>query len=75
MIWTQPKQIRPVQNNWNSAKIVWTVQNHFKCIEEQGIKKEERKKEKNSPLCDDVVECFTQGRNPFLPANIRLCQK
>ena len=39
MIWTQPKQIAPVQNNWHSTKMVWTVQNHFGPIEGQGIRK------------------------------------
>ena len=75
MLWTRPKRIGPVQNDWYSTKMIWTVQNHFESKEGQGRKKDERKKEQNSPLCDDVVECFTQGRNPFLPANIRLCQK
>ena len=38
MIWTHPKQIGPVQNDWYSTKIIWTVQNHFGPIEGQGIK-------------------------------------
>ena len=38
MIWTQPKQIRPVQNYWYSTKMIWTVQNHFGPIEGQGRK-------------------------------------
>ena len=37
MIWTQPKQIGPVQNDWYSTKIIWSVQNHFGPIEGQGI--------------------------------------
>ena len=37
MIWTRPKQIKPVKNNWYSTKIIWTVQNHFGPIEGQGI--------------------------------------
>ena len=36
MIWTQPKQIGPVQNNWYSTKMIWTVQNHFGPIDGQG---------------------------------------
>ena len=38
MIWTQPKQIAPVQNDWYSTKMIWTVQNHFGPIEGQGIR-------------------------------------
>ena len=38
MIWTQPKRIGPVQNDWYSTKMIWTVQNHFGTIEGQGIK-------------------------------------
>ena len=37
MIWTQPKQIRPVLNNWYLTKMIWTVQNDFGPIEGQGI--------------------------------------
>ena len=37
MIWTRPKRIQPVQNDWYSTKIIWTVQNHFGPIEGQGI--------------------------------------
>ena len=33
MIWTRPKQIGPVQNNWYSTKMIWMVQNHFGPIE------------------------------------------
>ena len=29
IIWTLPKQIRPVQNDWYSTKMILTVQNHF----------------------------------------------
>ena len=38
MIWTRPKQIVPVQNDWYSTKMNWTVQNHFVPIEVQGIR-------------------------------------
>ena len=38
IIWNQPKQIAPVQNDWYSTKMIWTVQNHFGPIEGQGIK-------------------------------------
>ena len=38
MIWTQPKEIAPVQNDWYSTKMIWTVQNHFGPIEGQGIR-------------------------------------
>ena len=38
MIWTRPKQIRHVQNEWYSTKMIWTVINHFGPIEEQGIR-------------------------------------
>ena len=37
MIWTQPKQIGPVQNDWYSSKMICTVQNHFVPIEGQGM--------------------------------------
>ena len=37
MIWTQPKRIGLVQNDWYSTKIIWSVQNHFGPIERQGI--------------------------------------
>ena len=37
MIWTQPKQIGPVQNNSCSTKMIWTVQNYFGPTEGQGI--------------------------------------
>ena len=37
MIWTRPKQIGPVQNDWYSTKMIWTVQNDFGPIEGQGI--------------------------------------
>ena len=37
MIWTRPKQIGPVQNNWYSTNMIWMVQNHFGPIEGQGI--------------------------------------
>ena len=37
MIWTRPKQIGPVQNNWYSTKMIWLVQNNFGPIEGQGI--------------------------------------
>ena len=39
MIWTQPKRIGLIQNDWYSTKIIWTVQNHFGPIEGQGIKR------------------------------------
>ena len=29
MIWTRPKQIGPFQNDWDSTKMIWSVQNHF----------------------------------------------
>ena len=38
IIWTWPKRIGPVQNNWYSTKMNWTVQNYFGPIEGQGIK-------------------------------------
>ena len=38
MIWTRPKRIGPVQNNWYSTKMIWLVQNNFEAIEGQGIK-------------------------------------
>ena len=37
MVWTQPKQIGPIQNDWYSTKMIRTVQNHFGPIEGQGI--------------------------------------
>ena len=37
IIWTWPKWIGPVQNDWYSTKIIWTVHNHFGPIEGQGI--------------------------------------
>jgi hypothetical protein len=37
MIWTKPKQIGSVQNDWYSTKIIWTVQNNFGPIEGRGI--------------------------------------
>ena len=37
IIWTRPKRIGFVQNNWYSTKIIWTVQNHCGPIEGQGI--------------------------------------
>ena len=37
MIWTWPKQIGPVQNDWHSTKIIWLVQHYFGPIEGQGI--------------------------------------
>ena len=37
MIWTRPKQIGPVQNDWYSTKMIWSVQNHCGPIEGQGI--------------------------------------
>ena len=30
--------MRPVQNNWYSTKIIWTIQNNFGPIEGQGIR-------------------------------------
>ena len=33
MIWTRPKLIGFVQNNWHSTKIIWTDQNHFGPVE------------------------------------------
>ena len=38
MIWTQTKQIGPIQNDWYSTKMIWTVQNHFGPIEGQGMR-------------------------------------
>ena len=38
IIWTRPKQIAPVQDDWYSTKIIWTLQNHFGPIEGQGIR-------------------------------------
>jgi hypothetical protein len=35
MIWTHTKQIGPVQNDWYSTKMIWSV--HFGSIEGQGI--------------------------------------
>ena len=29
MIWTRPKQIGPIQNEWYLSKIIWFVQNRF----------------------------------------------
>ena len=29
MIWTRPKKIGPVHNDWYSTKKIWTVQNQF----------------------------------------------
>ena len=29
MIWTGPKQTGPVQKDWYSTKMIWTVQNNF----------------------------------------------
>ena len=37
MIWTRPKRIGPVLNNWSLTKMIWTVQNHFGFIEGQNI--------------------------------------
>ena len=37
MLWTQPKQIGPIQNDWYSSKIIWMVQNNFGPIVGQGI--------------------------------------
>ena len=42
MIWTPPKRIGFVQNNWYFTKIIWTVQNHFGPIEGQDIKFQQR---------------------------------
>ena len=40
MIWTWPKWIGPIQNDWYSTKMIWTLQNNFGPIEEgQGISK------------------------------------
>ena len=36
MLWTQPKRFGPDQNDWYSTIMIWTVQNHFRAIEEQG---------------------------------------
>ena len=38
IILTWTIQIGPIQNNWYSTKMIWTVQNHFGPIEGQGIK-------------------------------------
>ena len=38
MIWTRPKQNGPVQNDWYSTEMIWTVQNNFGPIEGQGIR-------------------------------------
>ena len=35
--WTRPIRIGPIQNDWYSTKIIWTVQNHFGPIEGQTI--------------------------------------
>ena len=43
MIWTCPKQIGLVLNNWYSTKMIWTVQNHFGSIEGQGIRMQYRR--------------------------------
>ena len=37
MIWTQPKQIGPVQNDWYSTKRIWTTQKMFVFVEGQGF--------------------------------------
>ena len=37
MIWTRPKLIGPIQNDWCLTKMIWTVQNHFRPVEGQGI--------------------------------------
>ena len=37
IIWTRPKWIGLVLNNWYSTKMIWKVQNHFGPIEGQGI--------------------------------------
>ena len=36
MIWTRPKQIGPVQNDWYSTKMILDRPNHFGPIEGQG---------------------------------------
>ena len=38
IIWTRPKQNGPVQNDWYSTEMIWTVQNNFGPIEGQGIR-------------------------------------
>ena len=38
MIWTRPKQIAPLQNDWYSTKMIWAVQNYFGPIEGQGLR-------------------------------------
>jgi hypothetical protein len=37
IFWTRKKLIGPVQNNWYSTKMIWTVQNDFGPIEGQSI--------------------------------------
>ena len=37
MIWAQPKQSGPDQNNFYLSKTIWIVQNHFGSIEDQDI--------------------------------------
>ena len=37
MIWTQPKQIGSVRNDWYWTKMISTVQKHFGSIERQGM--------------------------------------
>ena len=37
MIWTRPKRIGSVRNDWYLTKMIWTVHNHFGPIGGQGI--------------------------------------
>ena len=45
--WTSPKRICPVQNDWHSTKIIWTVQNNFGPIKRQGNRSQQL-----------ILECF-----------------
>ena len=38
MIRVLPNRIGPIQNNWYSTKMIWTVQNHFGSLKGQDIR-------------------------------------
>ena len=56
MIWTQPKWIGPVHNDWYSTKRIWIVQNNFGPKEGQDITKQQTITQKLIPVGQKFVK-------------------
>ena len=61
MIWTQPKRIGLIQNDWYLIKVIWTVQNHLRPIEGQGSRDDQcwTKGQSSTAVAEDLVPTTT----------------